>query len=105
MLTQNRQYNCSYGQNTYHKTERGEVPFSVRSNPCMNANRYLNAKSRENVGHSFEHLYDDSVVDSREEFMNRHFDPRWRNLDIERRNSYLFSTIPGPRNKCARRRS
>lgn len=104
MLTQNRQYKCAYGQNTYHKTERGEVPFSVLSNPDINAQKYLNAKSKENVGHSFEHLYNDIVVDSREDFLNRHFDPRWRNMDIERREAYVFSTVPGPRNICSRRK-
>lgn len=88
-LVQNRQYMCSYGQNTYHKTERGEKSFETLSNPSLNIDRYLNAKARENVGYSFEHIYDDMVYDSREEFLNRHFQPGMRAETIRRREGYL----------------
>jgi len=90
-LVQNRQYLYEYGQNTYHLVERGEKPFSVLSNPNYNQRRYLKDRQRENVGHSFEHIYDDVVVDTREEFMNRHFIPSYRKMDIRRRNANLKS--------------
>lgn len=88
-LVQNRQYMCSYGQNTYHLTERGEKSFATLSDPNLNINRYLNAKAHENVGYSFEHLYDDLNVDTREDYLNRHFQPEMRKMDIRRREGYL----------------
>lgn len=103
-LVQSRQYMCEYGQNTYHLTERGEKSFATLSDPNLNINRYLNAKARENVGHSFEHIYDDAVVDTREEFLARHIQPKMREMDTRRREGYLKqSPRCDQRNKCCNR--
>lgn len=83
-LVPERQYLCEFGQNTYHKVERGEKPFCVLSDPNRNIEEYLAQKADENVGHSFEHIYDDAVHDTREEFHNRHLVPKYRQMQMRR---------------------
>lgn len=95
MLVQKRQYMCEYGQNTYHKTERGEESIATLTNPNLNINRYLNAKARENVGHSFEHIYDDAIYDDRKEYLNRFINPAEREMAIRRREGYLYGNVGG----------
>lgn len=95
-LVPSRQYMCAYGQNTYHRTERLETPWCVLTNPTINAVSYVNANSRENVGHSFENIYDDLNVDPRKEWLNRFIQPEYRCKDIEKRKA-LLSSCSSPR--------
>lgn len=94
-LVQNRQYVYVYGQNSYHKTERGEKSFSELSDPNLNAHKYFIAKNKsENVGKSFEHVFDIDEndpyrCDQREETHHRHILPQPKNNDIARRKLYL----------------
>lgn len=99
-LVQSRQYKYEFGQNTYHKTERGEKPFVLQSDPCANAVKYLQKRDRENVGYSFYHMFDDlNMEDTREEFLHRHFQPTRREQDIRRRKKYLYGK-KSQRNRC-----
>lgn len=98
-LVQNRQYKYAFGQNTYHKVERGEIPFTQLTDPCANAVEYLEKRDRENVGYSFYHMYNDIEDDPREEFMHRHFQPQRREQDIRRRKKYLYGK-KSLRNRC-----
>lgn len=84
-LVQSRQYKYAYGQNTYHKVERGEKTFAEQSDANANARKYEAEKARENVGESFADVYDDLyTTDNREYTEHRHFLPKLREADIRR---------------------
>ena len=84
-----RQFLLSKDINTYHKIERGEKSYDDLTNVDKIREEYLFHKSQENVGHSFETIYDDDLHDFREELYHRHIIPELREASQRRQQSYL----------------
>ena len=57
-LVHERQFRYEFGQNTYHFTERGEKSFQEQSSTALNAHKHAVNMCKENVGESFEDIYD-----------------------------------------------
>lgn len=92
-LVQSLQYIYAHEQPTYHLVERGEKPFSELSNPDLNRQKYIAAKCNENVGHSFEDIFDDLIQDefqphssgfNNAELYHRHILPQYQQASNKR---------------------
>jgi len=73
-LVPERRYQYEFGQNTYHFVERGEKSFHEQSSTEANAHKHAVNMCKENVGESFENIYDNlySKDPSKLEFVYPH---------------------------------